>query len=289
MTQNIDSTVENQEAIVPSLRLIPFHFPNVPNVSCAFQMRETASLEPNANPATGPHNDATLRAYPLSHGNISLDIVGELSGHDPSLRQQALANRRAIASSLGVADWCEMLQVHGNIMHFEPEAQCPDSPSTVQGDGFATDQAHRALMIKTADCQPVLIAHLSGQHIAAFHIGWRGNRIQFLGHGIDAFCRRYNLDPRDLVAVRGPSLGPDAAQFTNFDAEWGPDFAPYFDQAKQTMNLWQLTHHQLCAAGLLPHNIYSLDLCTLSLPNAFFSYRRERHTGRQASFIWIRS
>ncbi len=271
MSQTIEKTPPSPPA-VPPLSFIPFQFPHVPNVSCAFQMRTTHGMTASA-----------LATEPLAHGNISLDITTACQ----TLTQDAIANRLNISPTLGVTDWAELHQVHGDLIHFDPEPQSPHTPSVVQGDAFATTRPRRALMIKTADCQPVLIAHKSGAHVAAFHIGWRGNRIHFLHSGIAAFCARYRLAPRDLMAVRGPSLGPSAAQFTNFDAEWGPDFVPYFNSDLQTMNLWRLTHDQLCAAGLLPHNIFSLDLCTLSLARAFFSYRRERVTGRQASFIWI--
>ena len=39
--------------------------------------------------------------------------------------------------------------------------------------------------------------------------------------------------------------------------------------------------------SLADKRIYALDLCTLSLP-LFFSYRRDKSTGRQASLIWIK-
>lgn len=255
----------NMHHAIPPLRFIPFHFPNVPQVACAFQMRYVDDM-----------------ACPLSHGNISLDIV-----KNEDDRQCTLTNRERIAPTLGIADWAEVHQVHGDIMHFEPDAQNPHTASSIQGDALATSRPSRALMIKTADCQPVLLAHTSGNYIAGFHIGWRGNRIDFLQSGIKSFCDHYGIMARDLVAVRGPSLGPDAAQFTNFSTEWGQDFTRWFSSREQTMNLWQLTRDQLCVAGLDVQNIYGLDLCTFSLPQAFFSYRRERNTGRQASFIWI--
>jgi copper oxidase (laccase) domain-containing protein len=52
------------------------------------------------------------------------------------------------------------------------------------------------------------------------------------------------------------------------------------------MDLWALTRDQLAAAGVRPGNIFALDICTASSPQ-FFSYRRDRITGRQAGIIWI--
>ncbi len=272
MAQNIVQAIQASGSPNPHLHFIPFRFPHIPKVACAFQMRQTIGM-----------SHIEIAQNPLAYGNISLDITGDCM----PLHQEARVNRHHITKVLSLHDWAEALQVHGDILLFEPNAQSPDTASTIQGDGLATSRVGRGLMIKTADCQPVLIAHKSGKYIAAFHVGWRGNRIEFLQNGIGAFCEHYKLHAQDLMAVRGPSLGPHAAQFTNFDSEWGDDFAQWFSAREQTMDLWQLTRDQLTMAGLMPQHIYGLDLCTLSLPQAFFSYRRERLTGRQASFIWI--
>ena len=51
------------------------------------------------------------------------------------------------------------------------------------------------------------------------------------------------------------------------------------------MDLWGLTRRQLQQAGLPERQIYGLDLCTASNNGQFFSYRREKRSGRQASLI----
>jgi copper oxidase (laccase) domain-containing protein len=52
------------------------------------------------------------------------------------------------------------------------------------------------------------------------------------------------------------------------------------------MDLWSLTRDQLTAAGVPAAHIFSIDICTASSPQ-FFSYRRDKVTGRQAGIIWI--
>jgi len=170
---------------------------------------------------------------------------------------------------------------------FEPNATDASADPMQEADGMATSRPGLGLLIKTADCQALLLAHASGRHVAALHVGWRGNRVDYPGKGVREFCARYGLNPAELSAVRGPSLGPAAAEFVNFTAEWGPKFLPWFDTGRQTMDLWRLTRHQLEAAGLLPERIFSLDLCTYSLPDILFSYRRDKQCGRQGSVIWM--
>ncbi|MEA4857354.1 MAG: polyphenol oxidase family protein [Solidesulfovibrio sp.] len=231
---------------------IPFAFPGLPRIGCAF--------------GCGPRTMAFTGAP------------------DPAA---VTATRQALQRELGFGHWHSLKQVHGVHMVFEPEFDTLDRPSIEAGDGLAESRPGRALAVKTADCQPVLLAHESQEFIAALHVGWRGNVADFCARGVRSLCVRYGLDPRELFAVRGPSLGPGESEFTNFEAEFGEAFRPYFDHRTRRVDLWRLTRDQLVAAGLSRDRIFGLDLCTRSLP-LFFSYRRDKTAGRQASLIWIR-
>jgi len=244
------------------LRYIPFTFPGLDSVGCAFGAR-----------ASGINS-------PFGGGNISLDV-----GDDP---QAVLAVRHAMQGVLGCGTWQELRQVHGEQILFDPEPGDIDQPGTVEADGLATATPGQALVIKTADCQPILLAHESGRYVAALHTGWRGNVLQFPTTAVQAFCEEYDLDPAELLAVRGPSLSPAASEFKNFENEFGDYYRDYHDPATNTVDLWRLTRDQLVNAGLRPDRIHGLDLCTLSLPELFFSYRRQQICGRQASIIWIK-
>jgi len=242
---------------------IPFVFPGLEKVSAVFTTRKSGKSE-----------------APFDGGNLSFDV-----GEDP---YDVRANRTALAASLGVSQWHECKQVHGDIIHFEPKSGSPEDHSDLEGDGFATSAAGHALVIKTADCQPVLIAHKSGDFVAGLHNGWRGNAMNFPGKGVKRICEYYNCNPEDLLAVRGPSLSPPASQFVNFATDFEPGFEQYFDKVSSTVDLWRMTRDQLVEAGLAERNIYGIDMCTYSMSETFFSYRRKKVSGRQCSLIWIK-
>ncbi len=248
-----------------AVTFFPFSFPGVPRVRCAFQTR------------TGGVSRAGYAG-----GNISFSVGDEAAA--------VAANRRSLLEALrpqGLTAWAELMQVHGDALVFEPEPVPCDVNVATQGDGMATARPGLGLLIKTADCQPILLAHREGGHIAAIHAGWRGNRCDFPVTAVERFCAHYGLEPRDLMAVRGPSLGPGRAEFVNFEREWGPDWRQWFDENTRAMDLWGLTRAQLERAGLLPRNICGLDWCTAENNALFFSYRQEKQSGRQASLIWI--
>lgn len=244
------------------INCIPFRFPGVPQVRCAFQARSEFSAD-----------------NPYSGGNISYDV-----GDDPNTVTRA---RKALQRRLGFTHWLELEQVHGQDVVFDNNGNGIEAHGVIPADGQATDKPGHALVIKTGDCQPILVAHKDGGHILAMHAGWRGNVMGLPTTGVREFCAHYGLNPADCLAVRGPSLSPAVSEFINFDNEFGEQFAAYHDQKTRTVDLWKLTRDQLATAGIPERNIFGLDLCTYSNPETFFSYRQIKASGRQASLIWI--
>ena len=244
---------------------IPFCFPGVEGVSCVFTTRRGGGSLP-----------------PYDGANLSFDV-----GDAPA---QVAANRRALAESLGLRQLCELKQVHGDVLHLDPAATpleaFASAGASLEGDALATARPGLALCIKTADCQPVLLAHESGRFVAALHVGWRGNVLNLPGSAVARLCTQYACRPEELYAVRGPSLGPEQAQFLHFAQEFGQEFLPFFNRKADTVDLWRLTRFQLETAGLKPERIFGIDRCTRSHPQEFFSYRAARVTGRMLSLIW---
>ncbi len=243
------------------LSYISFKFPNVENVHCAFQTR-----------------GQVLTNDEYSSGNISLEVNDE--------EQRVISNRKSICSTFKVDSFSEAKQVHGIKTIFDPQNADYASKTIVEADGLASTRKNHALCIKTADCQPILFCDTKGEHLLAIHSGWRGNRQDYPLIAVKEFTQKYNLDPKNLLAVRGPSLSPQVSEFINYNSEWGEEFNTWYNAKNKTVDLWQLTKAQLINAGLEKENIYSIDLCTYSNNHMFFSYRREHKSGRQGSFIW---
>lgn len=245
--------------------MILFRFPGIKKVRCMFLGRSGKSKNGFS-------------------GNFSFE-VGDSAENVKSVRANLLKELKR----RGAYGWAECRQMHGNeLLHISvPSAIFADPQNLPCADGMMTSQPGLSLFIKTADCQPVLLAHKSGDYIMALHIGWRGNQIEFIPEAVKNFCHFYAIKPADLYACRGPSLGPEHAEFINFAREWHPKFKPWFNEGTGRMNLWNLTRDQLCEAGLFLQNIYGMDICTYENSDSWFSYRKEKITGRQVSLIWI--
>ena len=234
---------------------IPFIFPGIPNVKCAFQTRVGGS-------SFGPY----------ANGNICFS-----NGDN---KDNVEANRKSLHSVLGLNSIAFAKQMHGKNIIFDP-----DPENRQEGDGLATNKKNLGIAVMTADCQPLMITDNTGQYICAMHVGWQGNKIKFPNIAIAEFCRHYHLIPSQLCVVRGPSIG--YSKFPNFNESLGRPFARFYNPETQTVDLWSLTKSQLIISGVLSKNIYSIDLCTYSLPDMFFSYSRDKVSGLHANVIWI--
>jgi copper oxidase (laccase) domain-containing protein len=94
------------------------------------------------------------------------------------------------------------------------------------------------------------------------------------------------------MAWLGPAIGPDAFEvgeevreaFVSHDARASEAFRTV-RPGHWLADLYLLATQRLNAVGV--EAIYGGGLCTFNDPDRFFSFRRDRETGRMASLIWI--
>jgi len=203
-------------------------------------------------------------------------------------RQEAVRrNLRRVQQALGLDGLAGAAQVHGGraaVITSAGQAVLPDIPEV---DILVTTVPGLGLLIKQADCQAVMLYDPVNRVLANVHCGWRGQVHHILGEAVNLLKARFGSRPADLYAAVGPSLGPCCAEFRNFRREfpkslWSYQVGPaYFD-------LWTLTRDQLTAAGLSPARLDLAGLCTRCRADEFFSYRRDRVTGRQGAVIALK-
>ncbi|ECM7363178.1 peptidoglycan editing factor PgeF, partial [Salmonella enterica subsp. enterica serovar Newport] len=97
--------------------------------------------------------------------------------------------------------------------------------------------------------------------------------------------------PENIIAWLGPAIGPTAFEvgpevrdaFLAKDAQADSAFLPHGE--KFLADIYQLARQRLANTGV--EHVYGGDRCTFSESETFFSYRRDKTTGRMASFIWL--
>ena len=182
-------------------------------------------------------------------------------------------------------------QIHSDIFHV-----VDDMPQErLAGDALLTVRQGLLLVIKTADCLPVLILDRKKRAVAAVHCGWKSTSLRLVQKVIEGLKDRFRCDPSSLMAALGPCIGKncyevgeDVRQEFEDRGLNGGAFLPHpAHLGKYYLDLRLANKRQLVECGVDDGNISEVDLCTHCGEN-FLSYRRSRRTkGRMLAFIGI--
>jgi polyphenol oxidase len=208
-----------------------------------------------------------------AHGNLA-DHVGDA--------ESAVAARRAQLHRHLPDEPLWLKQVHG--------VRCVRAGSAIAGveaDASVTATVGKVCAVLTADCLPVLLCDDAGSVVAAAHAGWRGLAAGVLEAAVAAMA----TPGERLMAWLGPAIGPAAfevgdevrAAFVADDRGADAAFMAHGD-GKWLCDLYVLARRRLNALGVA--QVAGGGLCTFTDEQHFYSYRRERNTGRMASLIW---
>jgi polyphenol oxidase len=251
------------------------------------------------------------------NGHARTEKVLNLGYTDGDRRNRVDENRRRFVKALGHPELplVTLRQIHSDVSHVvsHPFAQPP------KGDALAASTPGLLLAIQTADCIPILLVDPRHRAVAAVHAGWRGTLARIAAKTLGRMQMEFSTRPADVLAAIGPGIGqccyevgPEVVK--EFTAQFG-DAKSWFDgpfdvlaSGEDPNPLPWLTmmppghqppplrcHLDLKAAnsailietGVSPQNIFTSDLCTSCRTDLFFSYRREKLTGRMMSVIGV--
>ncbi len=230
------------------------------------------------------------------HGGVSKSPFNTLNlglnaGDDSA---DVLHNRSIVKSHLPTEPlWLK--QIHG-VTVSTPSTRNASTGNPFEADAAITNIPNEVLAILTADCMPVLFASKGGEVIGAAHAGWRGLSGGVLENTLqEMLAISPGLSPKDIVVWMGPAIGSTAFEVgedvLKAFAPQGQDilskaFTPIVaSPGKYWANLYLLARERLRSLGI--EQIDGGDFCTLNDSEKFFSYRRDKETGRFASLVWI--
>lgn len=215
-----------------------------------------------------------------------------LGSHVGDEAEAVAANRRQLVEELQLPaepQWLE--QIHSDKI-------VPASADGLVRTADASFSAEPGIVcaVLTADCLPLLICDRTGSRVAAVHAGWRG-----LAEGVVRnSVRALDCNPAELMVWLGPAIGPQAFEtgvdvlevfFENamsgehMEAVSGC-FRPHTEKPLHFLaDIYALARAELRELGVT--DIYGGDRCTVTEREDFFSYRRDKTTGRMASLIWL--
>jgi hypothetical protein len=223
----------------------------------------------------------STRAGGVSTGPFASLNLGTAVGDEPAA---VAANRRRFERAIGARPaW--LRQVHGAAV--VDAALATEETAADAAFAFAPGLA---CVVQVADCLPVLYAARNARAVAAAHAGWRGLAAGVLEAALGAVARAAACSAAEVVCWIGPGIGADAFEVGAEVVEalgGGPRFVPSpsaDDRPRWRADLAGLARDRLQAAGV--RHVAGGRWCTFS-ESRFFSFRRDRRTGRMAGAVWI--
>lgn len=233
-------------------------------------------------------------------------------GDDP---ESVSKNRRLVASFFNAGDFYSLTQVHGSkLILIERDFQRAFPPGHLkkEADGFVVTVPEVPAGVLTADCLPVVLVAEPGL-AAVVHGGWRG-----LKQGIiqNALSMLSDSGAREMVGFLGPRICercyevgdevanlfkadyPEAVIETRSPGQKKLEKKKHLSLKLLGFKILQeiggesfrlLEGKAVPPEGLLIDDPLVIDInrCTYEDP-AFYSYRREKRTGRQASIVCLK-
>ncbi len=218
--------------------------------------------------------------------------IGSTVGDDPHNVSQNMA---LMLGALGIsADHVVTTrQVHGR--HTARVGRAQGGTVIPDCDALVTDEPNTFLLMRFADCVPVLLWDPLHTAVGLAHAGWQGTLRQVTAAAVEKMQDEFGTHPQDLRAVIGPSIGPCCMEVGPEVIAQAHDALPDAEQVLSPLSpdghaqldLWRANYNQLLRCGV--GSIETADYCTCCHQEEFFSHRGSRgNTGRFGAIIGLR-
>ncbi|MFU2059662.1 peptidoglycan editing factor PgeF [Avibacterium volantium] len=241
------------------------------------------ALKPNWTAPANIHAFTTLRQGGVSQAPYDSFNLGDHVGDD---KNSVKTNRTLLVEQFHLPQ----LPLFLNQTHSTRVICLPYEGNNLDADAVYTNQPNQVCLVMTADCLPVLFTNQQGTEVAAAHAGWRG-----LCDGVlEQTVQQFQAEPQEIIAWLGPAIGPKSfqvgeevrQQFIAQDPNAAQAFVPDpSEQGKYLADLYHIARLRLNKLGI--SQISGGEHCTYLERENFFSFRREKQTGRMASLIWF--
>lgn len=221
----------------------------------------------------------------------SLNMGGTVGDHPANVHK----NREMAFSALRLdySQVYDVWQVHS------PDVVCatgPRDPTTPhrKADAILTNIPGLALLMRFADCVPILLFDPVTEVVGLVHAGWQGTANKVVINAVHSLQQAYLVEPRNLIAALGPSIAPHHYEVgTPVVEKITAAFGSAADQVLQKrderedrylLDLWSANKILLNQAGVKRIEIASI--CTACNLDDWYSHRGEDgKTGRFGAII----
>ena len=210
---------------------------------------------------------------------------GNLAFHVEDNEINVIKNRKNLALKLGYnyEDLVYMNQIHSaNIIVVDE-----NSPKLVDNcDSIITRSKNLPLMVMVADCIPILMFDDKQGIIAAIHAGRNSTFLEISKKTAEIFIEKFSSNPEDINVVFGASIQKCCYEVSDelskiVENSFGKEFVE-----NNYIDLQGINKKQLNDLGI--KNIEISNICTKCGDKSYFSYRKDKKTGRFAGIIILK-
>lgn len=222
------------------------------------------------------HDRLTIAYSTLGEGNMDERL---------SERSVIMANRRKFLNhfNLNPRLVLEGKQIHGDrILALNEENTKMWYGVNIPGvDGFITDQNSVGILLKVADCVPVVVYDPIHHAVGIFHAGWKGTVKNIHLKGLTMLGEYYGTKPEDVLVWLGPSahqccFTSDKKPVQIEDDNWKQNIVA--KKGEWQVDLIGYITDTYIKAGLKKKQIVIDKQCTVESPD-LFSHLRSKRTG----------
>jgi YfiH family protein len=191
------------------------------------------------------------------------------------------SQRDASAAVLELPHPLLLKQVHGIAIQ-----RAAHSADGLEGDGWTLGPGDEGLCVAiySADCVPLYLWTDDGKYAGVFHAGWKGMALGMPGKAVEALVERGAKASR-LQAAFGPHISADVYKVSNELENSFPASSFVKKNGETYLDLDADARRQLIASGVPARMIGPAAPCTLSNPDSYHSYRRQKDGARMLSFL----
>jgi YfiH family protein len=219
-------------------------------------------------------------------GDASLDYRGIMKRHS----DLQIGNLVIPRDSLVIAEQTHSRLVH-NCLPEDGGAGFAEHPQIKEADGLISNIPGQFLLIRTADCSPILLWDEERLVVCALHSGREGTRKNISGQAIHQLVHDYGCRPENLKAIIGPGICEQHYEvspriYEEFLSSLEEKGIKAVSNSFRRLAIQATIRMQLLQAGLKDDDIKCYPTCTYESPE-HFSFRRDGTHNRQINVIGI--
>ena len=227
------------------------------------------------------------------HGGVSsapwetLNVGGTVGDEQARVEENLYRTLHAVGFS--PESVFDVHQVHGRRVVEAFHGRGKQAP--LPADAIVTRTRGVVLLMRFADCVPILLLDPVNEAIGIAHAGWQGTVKNVAGSVVNKMQELYNTDPAEVLAGIGPSIcqdhypvGPEVIEAARrCFGDTSGDHLAYRD-GQTHFNLWSANRAHLESEGV--RSIETAGICTACHYEDWYSHRASGgRTGRFAALI----